>query len=81
MPGWISLVAPLAIELAKRRGCSAVCCGHTHSATAQTDQPIPYFNSGCWTELPCSYLTVAEGCVRLHEFAPVEALVEEVVGV
>jgi hypothetical protein len=29
---------------------------------------VAYFNSGCWTELPCTYLTVRAGAVRLHEF-------------
>ncbi len=57
-----------AIEMAQRKHCSAVCCGHTHIATACEDQPIGYYNSGCWTELPCTYLTVAHGIVRLHEF-------------
>jgi UDP-2,3-diacylglucosamine pyrophosphatase LpxH len=57
-----------AVEMARRRDCSAVCCGHTHAAVAQTDQPVAYFNSGCWTELPCTYLTVADGVVRLHAF-------------
>jgi UDP-2,3-diacylglucosamine pyrophosphatase LpxH len=67
-----SKIATRAVEMAKRRGCSAVCCGHTHAAVALTDQPIPYFNSGCWTELPCNYLTVEAGAVRLHEFSPAE---------
>jgi UDP-2,3-diacylglucosamine pyrophosphatase LpxH len=56
------------IEFARRRHCEAVCCGHTHAAMAHTDQPIPYFNSGCWTELPCTYLTVAEGSISLRTF-------------
>lgn len=58
-----------AVEMARKRRCDAVCCGHTHVAVARTDQPIAYFNSGCWTELPCTYLTVADGTVRLHVFA------------
>src|SRR5262249_15059617 len=57
-----------AVEMARRRRCDAACCGHTHHAVARTDQPIPYYNSGCWTELPCTYLTVADGRVRLHAF-------------
>jgi UDP-2,3-diacylglucosamine pyrophosphatase LpxH len=60
------------VALARRRDCSAVCCGHTHHAVAHTDQPIPYYNSGCWTERPCHYLTVADGVVRVHEFRPGE---------
>jgi len=64
------LIEESATELARRRGCSAAVCGHTHHACAHVDQPIPYFNSGCWTELPCTYLTVAAGAVQLHEFVP-----------
>jgi len=61
------------IEMAKRRHCTAVCCGHTHVAAAHGDPPVAYFNSGCWTELPCSYLTADDGVVRLHEFRPAAA--------
>ena len=57
-------------EAARRRDCSAVCCGHTHVAAAHEDQPVAYYNSGCWTELPCTYLTVHDGVIRLHEFQP-----------
>jgi hypothetical protein len=39
-------------------------------AVAHTEQPVAYFNSGCWTELPCSYLTISSGVVRLHSFKP-----------
>ena len=61
------------IDMARRRHCDAACCGHTHAAAAHTDQPIAYYNSGCWTELPCTYLTVSAGVVRLHEFQPAVA--------
>ena len=65
------------VEMAKRRHCDAVCCGHTHAATAHTDGSVAYFNSGCWTELPCTYLTIRDGEVRLHDFQPDLALVGE----
>jgi UDP-2,3-diacylglucosamine pyrophosphatase LpxH len=55
-----------AIEYARRRGCNAVCCGHTHQASSAQTTEIHYYNSGCWTEIPCSFLTVADGCVQLH---------------
>jgi len=58
-----------AIEFARRKHCQTVCCGHTHVALAHTEQPIAYYNSGCWTELPCHYLTVADGVVQLQAFA------------
>jgi UDP-2,3-diacylglucosamine pyrophosphatase LpxH len=66
-----------AVEMAKRKHCTAVCCGHTHVAVAREDQAIGYYNSGCWTELPGTYLTVANGAVRLHEFQADLAAAEE----
>jgi UDP-2,3-diacylglucosamine pyrophosphatase LpxH len=57
-----------AIALAAKRGCDAVCCGHTHHAVVNTDGPVHYFNSGCWTEKPCTYLTVQDGDIRLHTY-------------
>jgi UDP-2,3-diacylglucosamine pyrophosphatase LpxH len=66
------------LETARRKGCVAVCTGHTHHAEADGDGPVAYFNSGCWTELPCTYLTVHDGVVRLREFCP-EAAAEPLV--
>jgi UDP-2,3-diacylglucosamine pyrophosphatase LpxH len=64
------------VEYARRKQCTAVCCGHTHHAAAKAMPHLRYFNSGCWTEMPCTYLTVAEGDVDLRVFdhaAPEEA--------
>src|SRR5262249_45015149 len=61
-----------AVARAARQGCDAVCCGHTHHAVANTGGPVHYFNSGCWTELPCTYLTVEDGLIELHTFRPAE---------
>ena len=57
-----------AIEHARKKGCNTVCCGHTHHAVARPELPIAYYNSGCWTELPCTYLTLVRGRVELHVF-------------
>ncbi len=65
------------IDMARRRNCTAVSCGHTHAAAAHTEQPIAYYNSGCWTELPCTYLTVGDGVIRLHDFRPDPTLPNE----
>lgn len=62
-----SRIAEGAVALAERRGFDAVACGHTHVACA-IGGPVAYFNSGCWTELPGTYLTVRDGAVELHEF-------------
>ena len=57
------------VEHARRKGCTAVCCGHTHAAIARDNEHVSYYNSGCWTELPCHYLTVQNGVVQLHAYA------------
>jgi UDP-2,3-diacylglucosamine pyrophosphatase LpxH len=51
-------------EYAAKKKCDVVCVGHTHM---ELDSPgvISYFNSGCWTELPCTYLTVKDGSVKI----------------
>ena len=57
-----------ATEHARRNGCTAVCCGHTHHAVTDPAGDVQYFNSGSWTELPCTYLTIADGRVALCSF-------------
>ncbi len=60
-------------EHARKQGCQAVVCGHTHHAVADTTGEVHYFNSGCWTELPATYLTVNDGMIALcHYTEPAE---------
>jgi UDP-2,3-diacylglucosamine pyrophosphatase LpxH len=66
-------------DYARKKGCSTVCCGHTHLAVSKDAEGIRYFNSGCWTELPCTYLAVKEGDIQLrHWVVQDEAVVEAV---
>jgi len=58
------LVQERARKSAASLGCQIAVCGHTHLAVASPD----YYNSGCWTELPCSYLMVDKGMVKLEYF-------------
>jgi len=60
-------------ELAGQLGCDAAICGHTHHASAEQGGPRGYFNSGCWTEAPSTYLTIAQGRVKLETFAEAPA--------
>jgi UDP-2,3-diacylglucosamine pyrophosphatase LpxH len=55
-------------KYAAKQGCDVVCCGHTHLPVANTEGPIRYYNSGCWTEKPCHYLTVLDGIVELRSY-------------
>jgi UDP-2,3-diacylglucosamine pyrophosphatase LpxH len=57
-----------AVAHARKHGAQAVCCGHIHMTVANRTGDVHYFNSGCWTELPCSYLTVSAGEVEVHAF-------------
>lgn len=58
-----------AIEYARKNECNMVCCGHTHLELEHPNEfGVGYFNSGCWTELPCSYLTILDGEIKLRHF-------------
>jgi len=65
-----------AVEYARAKQADLVICGHTHLAEAKrassADSPI-YFNTGCWTDHTCHYLTVQHGLLDLHEFHPDDA--------
>ena len=52
------------LAYAAKSGCQTVICGHTHHAVA-VPGPISYFNSGCWTEIPSTYLEISGGQVRI----------------
>jgi UDP-2,3-diacylglucosamine pyrophosphatase LpxH len=56
--------------LAYARGKSAdvIFCGHTHHAeSVVAPDGIAYFNSGCWTDVPSTYLTVGTEGIHIHE--------------
>ncbi len=57
-----------ALQRAVEEGCSVVCCGHVHLPWSFHGDKASYFNSGSWTELPCTYLTVHEGTISLQEY-------------
>ena len=50
------------VEYARKHDYDLVCAGHTHHAI----EDPPYYNSGCWTERPSTYLTVNNGDIRLN---------------
>ncbi len=61
------IVQMKAKEYACKKDCDIVCCGHTHLELEDPGK-ISYYNSGCWTERPCTYLVVKNGEVVLHHF-------------
>ncbi|NBT57351.1 UDP-2,3-diacylglucosamine diphosphatase [bacterium] len=57
-----------AISYARKKGAKVVCCGHTHLATEDANGEVLYYNGGCWTESPCSYISVSDGTIKIHHF-------------
>lgn len=57
-----------AVDYARKLGCQMVSCGHTHHALAHITGDVWYFNSGCWTERPCHFITVRDGNADVQEF-------------
>jgi len=69
--GWLRLsekVARSAMLYGKKYGADFVFCGHTHKATEKSNHNVRYFNSGCWTDIPCTYITIDENDIQIHEY-------------
>ena len=54
--------------MAKKRGADYVFCGHTHKAMRKRKGDIVYYNSGCWTDSPCTYITIDEKYIDIHYY-------------
>jgi len=61
--GWLRLAGKIALsaaEYAAQRGFNVVICGHTHQPASEyfDEMQIQYFNTGCWTDIPSSYIVI-----------------------
>ncbi len=68
--GWLKMsekVFHSAVLYGKLKGVNYVFCGHTHKATKKTKHGIKYYNSGCWTDTPCTYITIDEDKIKIHK--------------
>ncbi len=67
-------------KYARAKHADVVICGHTHLAETEPDPSSgpAYFNTGCWTDHHCHYLTVADGAVRVEEIVVDQLPVSEV---
>jgi len=61
---------------AQHHQCDVVICGHTHHATRKQRHGVEYINSGCWTELPSTWLRVCAGQIAINSFYPAAKAVE-----
>ncbi len=57
-----------AIAMAYRQGYDVVCCGHTHRAEEYFSEEVQYFNSGCWTERPSTFIEIKDGTATVKVF-------------
>ncbi len=65
---WLRLdreVGTKALAYGEEKGRNIV-CGHTHHL-ARREGKVVYYNSGCWTDIPSSFLAVDRGGVRAYE--------------
>jgi len=73
--GWLRLskkVAVRASEYASNKGFNTVVCGHTHQPdkTYFKKKDVYFYNTGCWTDIPSSYIIISnEGEFRI-KFEP-----------
>ncbi len=68
--GWLRLsekVARGAIRFSLKHSADYVFCGHTHKALEKKSGGIKYYNSGCWTDTPCNYITIDKDNIKIHE--------------
>jgi UDP-2,3-diacylglucosamine pyrophosphatase LpxH len=69
--GWLRLsekVAHSALHYGRKHEARYVFCGHTHKAIKRIHHGVRYFNSGCWTDLPCTYITICENEIQICEY-------------
>jgi UDP-2,3-diacylglucosamine pyrophosphatase LpxH len=61
-------VAEGASNYGKRKGANNVFCGHTHQVLTQKfENGINYYNSGCWTDVPSTFITIKESQIKTHQ--------------
>lgn len=67
--GWLRLshkVADGALNYAKNKNVNFIICGHTHQTLHKKNSHIEYFNTGCWTDIPSSYITIDhQGLIKI----------------
>jgi len=69
--GWLRLsekVFHSAILYGKKHKADYIFCGHTHKALKKNKNGQKYFNSGCWTDTPCTYITIDEKNIVIREY-------------
>ncbi len=69
--GWLRLskkVAQRAILYAKIQGVDYIFCGHTHKRKKKKSGSVHYYNSGCWTDVPSTYITLDKDDIQINKY-------------
>ena len=69
--GWLRIsrkVANRAILYAKIQGVKFIFCGHTHRTDEVKRGETHYYNCGCWTDTPASYITLDGEEIVIHKY-------------
>lgn len=69
--GWLRLsekVANSAMRYGVKNEANYVFCGHTHKALEKHNHAVTYYNSGCWTDDPCTYIVIDENKIQICEY-------------
>jgi UDP-2,3-diacylglucosamine pyrophosphatase LpxH len=70
---WLRLsaqVAAGALSYAKTGKAERIFCGHTHVPLQMQRDGVEYYNSGAWVDLRCTYITIGQEGVAIHEYLP-----------
>ena len=70
---WLRLsaqVAEGALSYAKQGKAERIFCGHTHFPMHATRDGVEYYNTGAWVDMRCTYITVSQEGVAIHEYLP-----------
>jgi len=70
---WLRLsaqVAQGALSYAKTGKAERIFCGHTHVPLHMEQDGVEYWNSGAWVDRRCTYITVDQEGIAIHEYKP-----------
>jgi UDP-2,3-diacylglucosamine pyrophosphatase LpxH len=69
--GWLRLsgkVAKRALLYAKMHRIDYIFCGHTHKSMELRNNGASYYNSGCWTDVPSTYITLSDQGIKINKY-------------
>ncbi|MDX9913526.1 MAG: UDP-2,3-diacylglucosamine diphosphatase [Candidatus Moranbacteria bacterium] len=69
--GWLRIsnkVASRATIYARVMQVDYIFCGHTHKAMESNKGDVHYYNCGCWTDIPATYITLDKSEMKIEQY-------------